>query len=229
MDGLALKFAFRESGPDPLGVGALFAEDFGAEHPAPDPEIIEPTYSAAELVEARETAWQDGHAAGLAEAAADHGAVLSGTMQDIATQLAAECQAAATRAEQSAEAIARLLFDCLAATFPALSAQYGDGEVQALIRIVLPGLIEETAISLRAHPRTIAALTAEIARLEPDLSERLQVIECNTMPPGDVRIAWHNGTATRNAAALWQQVTEILAPAGLLSTEAAIKEVVDGD
>ena len=36
------------------------------------------------------------------------------------------------------------------------------------------------------------------------------------MAPGDVRIAWHNGAATRDAAALWQQVAAILAPAGLL-------------
>ena len=49
------------------------------------------------------------------------------------------------------------------------------------------------------------------------------------MSPGDVRIAWRNGTATRDAAALWQQVAAVLAPAGLLRADAAIRETVDGD
>jgi hypothetical protein len=48
------------------------------------------------------------------------------------------------------------------------------------------------------------------------------------MSPGDVRIAWRNGTATRDAAALWQQVAAVLAPAGLLRADAAIRETVNG-
>ncbi len=56
----------------------------------------------------------------------------------------------------------------------------------------------------------------------------MQIIECDAMAPGDVRIAWHNGAATRDAAALWQQVAAVLAPAGLLRADAAIRETVDG-
>ena len=52
----------------------------------------------------------------------------------IAEQFAAEREAAAARAEQSAEAIARLLLDSLAAIFPALCARYGDAEVRAIVR-----------------------------------------------------------------------------------------------
>ena len=58
----------------------------------------------------------------------------------------------------------------------------------------------------------------------------MKIAESNAMPHGDVRIAWRNGAADRNASALWEQVAEILAPAGLLSTEAmTIRETVDGD
>ena len=131
--------------------------------------------------------------------------------------------------QKLAEAIARLLLDSLAATFPTLCARYGDAEVRAIIRAVLPALTQEAAITVRAHPRTAAALAAEIAHLDPDLVAHVQTVECDAMPPGDVRIAWHNGTATRDAAALWQQVAAVLAPAGLLRTDAAIKETVDGD
>jgi hypothetical protein len=48
------------------------------------------------------------------------------------------------------------------------------------------------------------------------------------MSPGDVRIAWRAGSATRDTAALWEQVAAVLMPAGLLRTDAAIRETVDG-
>jgi flagellar assembly protein FliH len=209
-------------------VGALFAEDFDRTGAAPEPEVIEPVFSADELATARETAWRDGREAGLKEAAAGEAAATHQAMTALAEQFAAECTAASGRAEQSAEAIARLLLDSLAATFPALCARYGDAEVRAIVRTVLPGLAQEPAITVRAHPRTARAVTQETARFDPELAAQIQVIECDAMPPGDVRIAWRSGSATRDAAALWQQVAAVLAPAGLLRADAAIMETVDG-
>jgi hypothetical protein len=209
-------------------LGALFAEDFDTTEAAPEPEVIDPVFSASELSAARELAWRDGHDAGQQEAAASDAAATHRAMAAITEQLAAEREAAVVRTEQSAEAIARLLLDSLAASFPALCAHYGDAEVCAVIRAVLPALTQETAITVRAHPHTAAALAGEIARLDPDLVAHVQTVECDAMPPGDVRIAWHNGTATRDAAALWRQVAAVLAPAGLLRADAAIRETVDG-
>jgi flagellar biosynthesis/type III secretory pathway protein FliH len=106
---------------------------------------------------------------------------------------------------------------------------YGDAEVRAIVRAVLPALTQELAITVRANPRTARALSQEIARLDRDLAAHVQAIDCDAMSPGDVRVAWHNGTATRDAAALWQQVAAVLAPAGLLRADAAIMETVNGD
>jgi flagellar assembly protein FliH len=191
--------------------------------------VIEPVFSASELRAARETGWRDGRTAGLQEAAEADAAMTRQAMAAIAEQFAVECDAAAVRAEQSAEAIARLLTASLAAMFPTLCARYGEAEVRAIVRTVLPALTQETAITVRAHPRTAAAVAQEIARLDPDLIAHIQAVDCDAMPPGDVRIAWHNGTATRDAAALWQQVAAVLAPAGLLRADAAIRETVDGN
>ena len=209
-------------------VGALFTEDFDLPAAAPEPEVIEPVFSTRELTAAREAAWREGHAAGLQEATASDAAAMRQALVAIAGQFATERDAAAARAEQSAQAIASLLIDSLASVFPSLCARYGDEEVRAIVRTVLPALTQEVAITVRAHPRTTAALAQEIARLDPDLAARVQTVECDAMPPGDVRIAWRNGVATRDAAALWQQVMAILAPAGLLSADVAIRETVDG-
>ncbi len=103
-----------------------------------------------------------------------------------------------------------------------------DAEVRAIVRAVLPALTQQPTITVRAQPHTARALEQEFARLDPDLAAHVQAVDCDAMSPGDVRIAWHNGTATRDAAALWQQVAAVLAPAGLLRADAAIRETVNG-
>ena len=210
-------------------VGTLFAEDFDVPEVVPDAEVIEPVYSVSELTAAREAAWREGHDAGSQDAATSDAAATHQAIVAFAEQFATECVAATARAEESAEAIARLLLDSLAAIFLTLCVRYGDAEVRAIVRTVLPALTQEPTIAVRAHPHTVRALTQEIARLDPDLATHVQAVDCDTMSPGDVRIAWHNGTATRDAAALWQQVAAILAPAGLLRADAAIRETVNGD
>jgi flagellar biosynthesis/type III secretory pathway protein FliH len=211
-----------------MRAGALFTEDFDLPEAAPEPEVIEPVYSAGEVTTVREAAWRDGHASGLQEAISTDAGVTRQAVMGIAAQFAQESAAAAARAEQLAESIARLLFDSLAAIFPVMCVRYGDAEVRAIVRLVLPTLTQEPAITVRAHPRTATLLTQEIARLDVDLAARVQTVECDAMSPGDVRIAWHNGSATRDAAALWQQVADILVPAGLLRADATIRETVDG-
>ncbi len=210
-------------------VGELFAEDFDRPSPALESEVVEPMFSAGELAAAREAAWRDGRDAGLREAAASDAATTHRAMAAFAEQFAAACDAAAARAESSAEAIARLLLESLAAAFPALCARYGDAEVRAIVRTVLPALTQEPAITVRAHPHTARELAQEIARLDADMAEHVHAIECDAMPVGDVRIAWRNGAAKRDAADLWRQVAAVLAPAGLLGADAAIMERVDGD
>jgi hypothetical protein len=213
----------------PPRFGTLFAEDFDLPEAAPEPATIEPVFSLAELTAAREAAWREGHAAGLQEAATADAAATGQAIAQIATQLRTECAAGAARAEQEAEAIAHLLLDSLAATFPALSARYGDAEVRAIVRTVLPALTREPAITVRAHPKTAVAVTREIGGLDPDLRTRVQTVACEDMCPGDVRIAWRNGSAVRDATALWRQVADVLGPAGLLRMDAGMKEMADGD
>lgn len=210
-------------------VGALFAEDFDRPEAVLDPEVIEPVFSAAELTAAREAAWRDGHEAGLKEAAQGNAAALQLSVRTIGEQFAVECAAAHAHAEAAAGAIARLLLDSLAAAFPTLCAQHGNAEVRSLVRVVLPALTQEPTVTLRAHPQTAEAARLEIAQVEPDLVAHLQVVVCETMPPGDIRIIWRNGTAARDAALLWQEVAAVLVPFGLLRPETTIQEVTDGN
>jgi flagellar assembly protein FliH len=209
-------------------IDGLFAEDFDLPEAAPEVAVIEPVFSAGEMAAAREAAWHDGHTAGLQEAMAGDATATRLAITAIAERFAAECADARASAERSAEAIARLLLDSLSAVFPTLCSRYGDEEVRAIVRTVVPALIQEPSITVRAHPRTAAAVTQETARLNAELAGRMQMIESDAMPPGDVRIAWRSGSATRDAAALWQEVAAVLAPAGLLRADTAIRETING-
>jgi len=200
-------------------LGTLFADDFDMPEPVAPPVAQEPSYGATDLADARAAGWREGHAAGSEEAAGSDAAATRAAVEQIAAQLTAEAEAAATRAERSAEAIASLLIDSLAAAFPELCARHGDAEARAVIRIVLPALSQETAITVRAHPATAAAVSAEIERLDIELATRVQTVTCDTMSPGDLRIAWHNGFAVRDVAALWQQIAAVLTSAALLHAD----------
>ena len=192
--------------------------------------MIEPVFSAAEVANAREAAWREGNAAGLREAAASEAAATRRAIESVAAQFAEVHDAAAAHAEQSADAIARLLLDSLAAAFPVLCACYGEAEVQAIARSVLPALTQEQVVTVRTNPLTARSLLREIGRLDPDFAARVQIIECDAMTPGDVKISWRNGAVVRDATALWEQVAAVLAPAGLLRTDVVFsRETVDGD
>jgi flagellar biosynthesis/type III secretory pathway protein FliH len=207
----------------------LFAEDFdlppGRRDTPPEPEVIEPTFSAAELEAACAEARQAGSDAASAEAAAADHAVIRQTVVAVAEQLTAAHDELIDLAEQSATMIARLLLGSLGVVLPELAARYGEAELQAIIRIVLPGLFKEPAVTLRINPRHCATVAREIERLDPDLAARLQIVPTESIPAGDARIAWRNGGATRDAAALWEQVTATLALSGLSPSLVKPKEI----
>jgi len=206
----------------------LFSEDFdlapGMSN-APDPEIIAPTFSTAELETARAEAFQAGSDAAAAQAASTDHALIRQAVTAIATHLAAARDELLHHAEETAASLARLLLGSLSAVLPELSARYGEAELQAVIRAVLPGLFKEPAVTVRINPCHAAAAAREIETAEPELAARLHIVPTDSVPPGDVRIAWRNGAASRDAAALWAQVTEALGLAGLAPPPAETREL----
>jgi flagellar biosynthesis/type III secretory pathway protein FliH len=211
----------------------LFAEDFDRVEqslpdpdPTPEPEVIEPAYTAADIAAARAQGFLDGHAEATTQAAISDQTALREALAAIARQLEAARDESAAIADASADAVARLLLKTLATLFPALCARHGEAELTAVLRVVLPALTEEPAITVRANPHDAPALTDEIARSDPDLAARIQLVPTDAMARGSVRIAWRHGTAVRDAAALWAQVADVLGQAGLLpEAAAAIREI----
>jgi flagellar biosynthesis/type III secretory pathway protein FliH len=206
----------------------LFEEDFDlpqrapAPPPPPEPEVIEPVFSAAELAAARTEAWREADQHARAELADVGAAATAKALEAIAAQLSKTAGDARAIAEETAEALAHLLLAGFAAAFPALCRRHGPAEVQAVLRTLLPALESEPKVTIRVEPAALAAVRQELDQLDPDLVARMQIVPAEGLRPGDVRVAWQAGQATRDTARLWQDIEAVLAPTGLLPPEAPI-------
>jgi flagellar assembly protein FliH len=216
------------SPPSARPLHRLFAEEFDAQsgitvldppEPPDEPETIAPSFTQEALETAREAAYAEGYSRGLSQAAQDRAEIGGQLLAGIAQRLADAEAAAREAAEASALAVAELLINTLAALFPTLCARHGAGEVAALARTVLPALDREPRISLRVSPHVLPELEAELARLDPELRARIAVIATDAVAPGDIRIAWQDGGARRDGAALWAQIAATLAEYGLAAPE----------
>ncbi len=221
----------RGSTGRPNLAGVLYAEDFDdagttsppTEEQAPEPELIEPVFTAAELEAAR----AEGRGQGRAEAERGVAASRVQVLKLIASSMDEAREAARQTAEQAAEATVRCMLTTLTACLPDLCARHGAGELRALIRCVLPALSEEPRITVRAHPHMTPVIEDELALLEPDIAERVTLQPSEAIPPGDARVTWSDGSASRQAARARTAVTEALAALGLLESRTLQPEMTD--
>ncbi len=198
----------------------IFAEDFDrpkAPEPPPTPEPLEPVYTAEQLQAARAEAMREGHEAGLAEADGITASLARHALLTIAESLQTAREDVRTIAEETAESLACLLMDAFATAFPALCARHADTELRAIVRAVVPHLHTEPTITIRASPHVTEALSEEIATLDPEVLDRVRIVPTDSVPEGDIRIAWRSGNASRDTARLWADIENVLAPAGLLN------------
>lgn len=216
--------AFHPNRPSLLGV--LYAEDFDDDgtalpvaeaEPLAEPEVIEPTFTLAELEAARAEA----RAAGRAEAERSVAASRTHMLGLLAAGVADGRAGAHDAAVAVADGVARCMLGALVACLPALCQHHGAAEVSALSRIVLPGLVDEPKIVVRINPHMLPAMQDEVASLDFELAERIQVLPTEAVAPGDMRISWADGSVTRDAGKARLIIEDALASLGLLQREIA--------
>jgi flagellar assembly protein FliH len=217
--------------PRPDVVGVLYAEDFdedgitAAANPqaAPEPEVIEPSFTAAELDAAR----LEGRAIGRHEAERGLAAARNQMVGLLAAGIADARDEQRDMAKEAAEAAARCMLSALAACLPALCDKHGVAELQAMVRAVLPALVDEPRITVRINPHMLAPMQAEIAALDIEVAERVRLLPTEAIAPGDVRITWAEGSAIRDTARARTAVEDALAALGLFERETLQRELAD--
>jgi flagellar assembly protein FliH len=212
--------------------GVLFADDFAtpsadtsganattppppAEPPPPPP----PMFTSAELLAARQEGIAEGQCKALAQYRAEGDELCQQVLATVAERLAEARQEHVRLAEEAAAALARLLMQTLRTLLPAATLRCGEGEVRALARAILPGLAQEPHVQIRIAPQHVPAIEAELAGLDADMRARIVLAPTETIAPGDARIVWQDGSASRDTGAIWNAVAEVLAPLGLFDTE----------
>lgn len=204
----------------------LFAEDFDApagvtvlDDPTESAEPEPPPVTQAEAAAAQEKSYAEGFKNGLAQAAADRAEVTAQMLRVIAERLQDADAEARRMVEESAEAVTRLLLGTLATMLPATCARHGDAEVVAAMRAILPALSHEPHVILRISPHVVGAVTQELEQMDSEIAGKISLTPTDAVPPGDVRISWQDGQATRDASALWHDIAETLAPLDLFPIE----------
>lgn len=215
-----------------LRAAALFAEDFdlaaevGLDEPhVLEPEIIEPTFTAADIEAARRDAWEDGHEAGRIGATAQQTELAKAALNKVATSLQAMHAEFAEHADQQATLIPEAILTSLAAMFPELCKRHGAAEARAVAREILPTLSREPGITIRVSPGTASAVAAEVAQLDPALARAIKLETPEDFAPSDIRISWQCGSARRDERALKNAIVAALDQVGLLSVK--MKETAD--
>lgn len=203
--------------------GVLYAEDFDASDnavaqasiPSLEPEHIEPLFTLAEL----EVAKAEARLAGQAATAQSLAGARNQLLQSLACAITIARDDGRAAAEAIAEGSARCMLSALNACLPALCERHGPGELQILIRNILPGLSHEPRITVRLHPDAVPLLQAEIATLDAELAERVHMLPTETVLPGDLRITWGDGLLVRDAGRAQAAIHAALTEMGLLPTE----------
>ena len=215
--------------------GVLFEEDFDVEEIDPADTITadaaEPVYSGEELEAARLAAHAAGRVEGEAAMRADACTRVAAALEVIAAAMADADAIALRTAEAAADSLARLMLEMLLAALPALCARHGDAEVASMVRTLVGPMKEEPSLRIQVNPAQVGAVTAELARFDPDLAARVDVQPTPLLAEGDARLHWKDGHAVREAASIRAHLEAVLAPLGLLgeplAMQPAMKEATD--
>ena len=196
----------------------LFDTSFDAERvsqpdPNDEPEAPpEPTYSAAELEDARQAGYQAGHKAALLEAASNIEREILQLLEQIREQFStvAEVQTQANR--QMLQDGAEVAVGVMRKLMPATVAQHGTTEVDAFITDCLQHLIGHPRITVWVSPLHVADIEKRLDALlaECGFEGRFLVEEDDTLGQADCRLEWPGGSAERSVAQVWHEIGELL-------------------
>ena len=200
--------AFGEGFTPTLLIAALDAARREAASAPPPPEAG-PDPTEASLAEARRSGWEDGHAAGLAEATGARDAAAARAADHALAALRDAQDAARAAAEEVATGLARIAVAMMDAALPGLAAENGAALAAAFARRIAPALEAMPEARLLVPPGCAAETRALLG------AATLAIEEDAALPPGDARAEWRGGGAALDLAARRREIRRVLESAGL--------------
>jgi hypothetical protein len=180
------------------GLFLLLAEEFDA-RPPPPPDV------EALLAHARAQARAEA-CAGCEARGAEARETLAGSCAALAAGLGEALSGLDAALAEAARALAGTMIAAIGAALPGWQARLGPADMAGITTALLASLGETASPRLVVSPGDAAELRRllpEAITLEPDAA----------MAPGALRLAWRNGQASRDPAAVWNDIATIIAPA----------------
>ena len=199
----------------------LFENEFIVEEAAPDEAATnadeeqapqEPTYSQAELAQARADGLAEGHATGLAEGRTETerlAALSIGQMSERLNEIADTVLTHRDSVTHDATAVASAIIQKIA---PDLIRRGALDSIEAAISGCLPNLVEEPRIVVRVCDNVLDAIQA---RIEPmvdasSFSGDVVVIADPTLEESDCTVEWADGGIRLDPSRVWRDIENIL-------------------
>ena len=90
--------------------------------------------------------------------------------------------------------------------------------MRLLLAHLLPTLQQEPRVTVRCSPAVAEAVRADLLLLDGELADRVAVVPSG-LAPGDVRVAWTDGSLVRDGAAIHAAMVAALAELGLVDPD----------
>ena len=187
----------------------LFETSFDSDHPAiesPDDAAPSPSFTAADLEQARLDGFADGEAAGREESIKSIEKQILNGLGRLVEQMAALSAEQARYQEGLTQRSVELALTAIRKTFPALARHGGLDEIEALLADCLQEARGEPRIVVRCADALVGPLgeriDALIARSGHD--GIVSVLADDSLGPADCRVEWAEGGAERVIEHMWR-------------------------
>lgn len=203
------KFLFETSfDPDALSNAAKIR---AAEEAAADEPPV-PTFSEEELAAAKQAAFTEGSAAGMAEAEKGIARRTAEQLATLTARLDSLSGALDERMSQSHQETVLAAMTVVRKLFPQVSSENGLTEVKAVVEECLERLREEPRMVVRAANQQLDTLKAQLDACikRSGFNGKLVFLADDRLNPGDVRVEWADGGAERDQNALWREIDNII-------------------
>lgn len=190
-----------------------------------------PTFSEEELAAARQAAFAEGKAAGIAEAETCHAARLADAVESLPPQIAQIAQDVAAEADARRRDSLEAALTVIRKLFPQLARAHGLDEVHAIIEQCLERLRDEPRVVIRCADADLDALRerAEHATVRSGFEGKLVFLADERLASGDLRVEWADGGAERDQSRLWQEIDAVIARALTPAGETGKAKAPSGD